>query len=433
MITTSEHHERSGLSPRTWRDSAARAGVTAANATREIVRDGVRRITVIGNHVPRRCGIATFTTHLVDAISDSGRGVDVSVTAMNDTTSRYRYPARVRHQVRAMDADDYRRAAARINRDAPQVVSLQHEFGIYGGAAGSHVLDLLEDLEMPVVATMHTVLREPDRDQRYVVDRLRQLCERIVVMSEHGAGFLEQVYGIERDRIDMIHHGIPDVSYKAKREHSELNGLCNRKLLLTFGLLGPGKGIEHAIRALPVIVRSHPDVIYMIAGATHPNLIRSEGERYRESLIQTARDLNVTPNVFFYNQYISQEELETLLLATDVYLTPYPRIEQICSGTLAYALGCGNAVVSTPFWHAQELLAGRRGVLVEPRKPLAIADAVCRLLDNPDELRSMQRRAHCFGRRMVWSHVAERYLDSFDLAAARAISRPAARATHASV
>lgn len=433
MITTSEHHKRSGLSSRVWRDSTVQAEASTAIATRPIIRDGVRRISVIGTHVPCRCGIAAFTTHLVDAISETGRGVDVSVTAMSDTVNGHCYPARVRHQVRTMDADDYRRTAARINRDAPEVVSLQHGFDIFGGPAGSHVLDLLEHLEMPVVATMHTVLREPDRDQRYVMDRLRQLCERFVVMSEHGAGFLGQVYGIERDRIDMIHHGIPDVSYKEKREHSESNGLCNRKLLLTFGLLGPGKGIEHAIRALPMILRSHPDVIYMIAGATHPNLIRSEGERYRESLIQTARDLNVTPNIFFYNQYISQEELETLLLAADICLTLHPKAEQICSGTLAYALGCGNAVVSTPFWHAQELLAGRRGVLVEPGKPQAIANAVCRLLDNPDELRGMQRRAHCFGRRMVWSHVAERYLDSFDLAAAQAISRSAARVTHASV
>jgi glycosyltransferase involved in cell wall biosynthesis len=432
MITTSKKLSNGKLSKVEQRTSMKREELMQSRtytlyAAPPKTRDRVRRVTVIGNHVPRQCGIATFTSHLVEAISASGKGLNVSVAAMNDIDEGYRYPSSVRYEIKDENINSYSTAANQINWNGADVVSLQHEFGIFGGPAGSHLLELLKGLKMPVVATLHTVLREPNRDQRHVMNRLRDLCERFVVMSERAVGILENVYGFERDRIDMIHHGIPDVSFAAKRSCMESKSVCDGKLLLTLGLLGPGKGIEYAIRALPEIVKRHPKVVYMIAGTTHPSLVRNEGEQYRESLLQIARDLNVTSNVLFYNRFVSQEELELMLMAADVYITPYPHLEQICSGTLAYAVGCGNAVVSTPFWHAQELLADGRGILVDPCDPLAISRSVIELLDHPDKLLKMQQHAHNFGRQMVWSRVAALYMDSFNQAISPAKREPTSR------
>lgn len=372
-----------------------------------------RRVVFIGNHSPRQCGIATFTTHLVDAISLADPDLGVCVVCMNDKSDGYAYPDRVECQIDDQEIASYRSAAAHINRIGSDVVSLQHEFGIFGGPAGSHLLALLGRLDMPIVATLHTILRDPNDDQRYVMDRMNDLCERFVVMSRRAVSLLVDVYGFDSDRIDMIHHGIPDISFEAKQACLSARETCGKRLLLTFGLLGPGKGIEHAIHAMPQIVASHPDVIYRIVGATHPNLMRNEGEQYRESLEQLARDLDVSKNILFHNHFVSQDELELMLMAADVYITPYPHLEQICSGTLAYAIGTGNAVVSTPFWHAQELLAGGRGKLVGVGDSKAIAYAVSGLLGDPAELLMMQQRAHAFGRQMVWSRVADRYIESF--------------------
>jgi len=387
---------------------------------------GLKRVAFIGNHGPRQCGIATFTSHLVDAVSSVDPGLKSSVTCMNDRPGGYAYPERVVCQINEQDIASYKSAAAHINRSGADVVSLQHEFGIFGGPAGSHVLTLLEHLDIPVVATLHTILREPNHEQRYVMDQLSLLCQRFVVMSQRAVQLLVDVYGFDRDRIDMIHHGIPDIPFESKLACMESKGIDDGKMLLTFGLLGPGKGIEHAISAMPEIVASHPDAQYMIVGATHPNLVEHEGERYREQLMQLTHDLNVDSNVHFLNRFVTQEELEVLLMAADVYITPYPHIEQICSGTLAYALGCGNAVVSTPYWHAQELLASGRGMLVPVNDPAGIAGAVTHLLDKPERRLAMQRRAHAYGREMIWSEVAARYLESFRRACSSRNSRIAA-------
>jgi glycosyltransferase involved in cell wall biosynthesis len=377
--------------------------------------------------VPRQCGIATFTSHLVDAVSGVHRDLDVSVACMNDDPRGYAYPRRVTCQIDEQDVASYQRAAASVNRTGADVVCLQHEFGIFGGPAGSHLLALLERLDMPIVATLHTLRQEPNSEQRYVMMQLHDLCDRFVVMSQRAVRFLIDVYGFDPDRIDMIHHGIPDVPFGLKRACSESTRAGTRKLLLTFGLLGPGKGIEHVIRALPSIAAAHLDVTYMVVGATHPNLKRHEGERYRESLEQLAHDLNVSSNVVFHDRFVTQEELEVFLMAADVYVTPYPNIEQICSGTLAYALGCGNAVVSTPYWHAEELLADGRGVLVPVGKPEVIAEAVTGLLSDPKRRLAMQQRAHAFGRQMIWSEVGRRYIESFARAASSVSSRSVAR------
>ena len=386
---------------------------------------GLKRVAFIGNHGPRQCGIATFTSHLVDAVSNVDRNLAVSVACMNDRPEGYVYPDRVKCQIDDQDLASYKSAAASINRSGADVVSLQHEFGIFGGPAGSHLLTLLEHLNIPVVATLHTILREPNHEQRYVMDQLNLLCQRFVVMSQRAVQLLVDVYGFDRGRIDMIHHGIPDIPFDSKLAYLQSKGVDDGKLLLTFGLLGPGKGIEHAISAMPEIVASHPDVRYMIVGATHPNLVQHEGERYREHLMQLASDLNVGSNILFHNRFVTQEELEMLLMAADVYITPYPHIEQICSGTLAYALGCGNAVVSTPYWHAQELLAGGRGVLVPVNDPAGIAGAVTHLLDDPERRLAMQQRAHAYGREMIWSEVGARYLESFRRARSGISSRAA--------
>ncbi|MBL4808878.1 MAG: glycosyltransferase family 4 protein [Phycisphaerales bacterium] len=374
---------------------------------------GLKRVAFIGNHGPRQCGIATFTSHLVDAVSSVDPDLKVSVTSMNDRPEGYVYPDRVDFQIDDQDLASYKSAAAHINCSGADAVSLQHEFGIFGGPAGSHLLTLLKHLDIPVVATLHTILRDPNHEQQYVMDQLNLLCQRFVVMSQRAVQLLVDVYGFDRNRIDMIHHGIPDIPFDSKQDFLKSKGVDDGKMLMTFGLLGPGKGIEHAIRAMPEIVASHPDAKYMIVGATHPNLVQHEGERYREHLIQLADDLNVGSNILFYNRFVTQKELEMLLMAADVYITPYPHIEQICSGTLAYALGCGNAVVSTPYWHAQELLASGRGVLVPVNDPAGIAGAVTRLLDDPQRRLAMQRRAHAYGREMIWSEVGARYLESF--------------------
>jgi len=390
---------------------------------------GLKRVAFIGNHGPRQCGIATFTSHLVDAVSSVDRGLKISVTCMNDRPEGYAYPERVGFQIDDQDLGSYKSAAAHINRSGADVVSLQHEFGIFGGPAGSHLLTLLEHLDIPVVATLHTILREPNHEQRYVMDRLNLLCQRFVVMSKRAVQLLVDVYGFDRDRIDMIHHGIPDIPFDSKLACLKSRGVDESKMLLTFGLLGPGKGIEHAISAMPEIVASHPDARYMIVGATHPNLVEHEGERYREHLMQLACDLNVRSNILFHNRFVTQEELEMLLMAADVYITPYPHIEQICSGTLAYALGCGNAVVSTPYWHAQELLADGRGILVPVNDASGIAGAVTSLLDDPERRFAMQERAYAYGREMIWSEVGARYLESFRRARSSIHSRAAVLTT----
>jgi glycosyltransferase involved in cell wall biosynthesis len=379
-------------------------------------RDLPRRIAFLGNYLPRLCGIATFTQDLCEAVSGATPGADCYAGAINDRPERYEYPPRVRFELQEKDLDSYRRAADFLNFNNADVLCVQHEFGIYGGPAGSHLLALLKEVRMPVVTTLHTILRDPNAAQREVMEAITTRSDRLVVMSGKGAEMLRAIYAAPGDKIDVIPHGIPDLDFVDSSVFKEQFGVAGRQVLLTFGLIGPGKGIEHAIEALPEIVRRHPNVVYLILGATHPHLFEREGERYRLGLERLAEDRGVKEHVIFYNRFVSLDDLKEFIGATDIYVTPYLNEAQITSGTLAYVFGAGKAVVSTRYWHAQELLAEGRGVLVPFRDPPAITEGVCGLLDHPDRLQRIRREAYAMGRDMIWPAVAKRYLESFQQA-----------------
>jgi glycosyltransferase involved in cell wall biosynthesis len=378
----------------------------------------IRRIAFIGNYLPRQCGIATFTTDLCEAVAAEYNGTSCIALPVNDTEAGYEYPPRVRFELAEKNIESYRRAADFLNINSVDMVSLQHEYGIYGGRAGAYILALLRELRMPIVTTLHTVLREPDPDQRRVLEEIASLSDRVVVMSERGAEFLEQVYGVSPDKIDLIPHGIPDIAFVDPSFHKDLFGVEGKIVLLSFGLLSPNKGIENVITALPAILERHPNVVYIVLGATHPHVLRSEGETYRLSLQWLAREQGVESHVIFYNRFVALEELVQFISAADIYITPYHDAAQITSGTLAYTLGAGKAVVSTPYWYAQEMLADDRGVLVPFRDPAALAREVTDLLDHEARRHAMRKRAYLFGRDMVWPQVARRYMQTFERARA---------------
>lgn len=378
----------------------------------------LQRIAFLGDYLPRRCGIATFTNDLCEAVAAAAPDSDCFVGAVNDRIEGYDYPARVRFELQEKELDSYRRAADFLNFNNADVLCLQHEFGIYGGAAGSHLLALMKELRMPVVTTLHTVLQNPTSSQSKVIKQLAACSDRMVVMARKGAEILRETYSVPNDKIDIIAHGIPNLPFIESSFYKEQFGVEGREVLLTFGLIGPGKGIEHAIKALPEIVRKHANVVYLVLGATHPNLLAHEGERYRMSLERLASDLGVKGNVIFYNRFVSLDDLKEFIGATDIYLTPYLEEAQITSGTLAYVYGSGKAVVSTPYWHAKELLEDGRGVLVPFKDPQAIAEGVCGLLNDPERLDEIRNKAYGMGRDMLWPSVAQRYLETFQRASA---------------
>ncbi len=353
-------------------------------------------------------------------------GSDCYVGAVNDRAEGYAYPPRVRFEMAEKNLDSYRRAADFLNFSNADVLSVQHEFGIYGGSAGSHLLALLKEVRMPVVTTLHTILREPSGAQREVMEELVSRSDRLVVMARKGAEILTQTYGVPEAKVDIIPHGIPDLAFVESSFFKAHLGVEGRRVLFTFGLIGPGKGIEHVIEALPEIVRQHPEVVYLVLGVTHPHLLAQEGESYRMSLERLAEERGVKEHIIFYNRFLSLEELKEFIGATDIYLTPYLEETQITSGTLAYVFGAGKAVVSTPYWHAQELLAEGRGVLVPFRNPEAISKSVCGLLDDPVHLEKIGREAYALGREMIWPAVGRRYLESFQRARADRKANPRA-------
>jgi len=375
-----------------------------------------RHICFIGNYLPRRCGIATFTTDISEAIATEFPATSCIAGAVNDRPEGYEYPARVRFAIDQDDPDSYARAADFLHINNVEVVSVQHEFGIYGGAAGAHLLEFLERLKKPVVITLHTVLQSPNEDQMRVMRELDRLSSRMVVMAERGLQLLQDVYGVAAEKIDLIPHGVIDMPFVDSNFYKDIFDAEGKTVLLTFGLLSPNKGIETAIRALPGILEQNPDVVYLIVGATHPHLLAREGEMYRDSLKHLAVTLGVADNVAFHNRFVSVEELKEFIGGSDIYITPYLNEEQITSGTLAYAFGAGKAVVSTPYWHARELLADGKGVLVPFSDSAAIAQAVNELLAHPTRMTAMRKRAWKEGRRMTWQEVARRYMQSFDRA-----------------
>jgi glycosyltransferase involved in cell wall biosynthesis len=388
-------------------------------------RAHIERIGIIGNYIPRQCGIATFTADLCEGIAARYGDSSCFAIPVTDTGNSYKYPSRVRFELAEQDISSYRRVAEFLNINDVDLVCLQHEYGIFGGTAGSHILALLRDLRMPVVTTLHTILREPTKQQSKVMAELNQLSDRFVVMAHQGRMFLEDIYGIGSHKIDLIPHGIPDVSFVDPNFYKDRFGVEGKFVLLTFGLLSRGKGIEDVISALPKILERYKNVVYIILGATHPHVLKAEGEAYRLSLQTLAQDLGVEGNVLLYNRFVPLEELVEFVGGADVYVTPYHNESQIVSGTLAYALGMGKAVVSTPYWYATELLAEGRGSLVPFRDSDAIAAAVINLLDNETQRHAMRKNAYLRGRDMIWSSVAQQYMHTFERARDEHMRRPA--------
>jgi glycosyltransferase involved in cell wall biosynthesis len=372
----------------------------------------IRKVAFVGDYLPRKCGIATFTSDLLGAIAAEPQ-MQCFAVPVNDIEGGYEYPGVVRFEIEEQELSSYKRAADFLNISNVEIVSVQHEFGIYGGPAGGHLLALMEELRMPVVTTLHTVLREPNADQRRVMQALIERSARLVVMSARGRKILEEVYDAPAAKLDVIPHGIPDLPFVDPNYHKDRFGVEGKIVLLTFGLLSPNKGIENVLNALPQIVAEHPNVVYIILGATHPNELREQGEAYRLGLERLAKKNKVQKHVIFYNRFVELEELTEFLGAADIYITPYLNEAQITSGTLAYAFGSGKAVISTPYWHASELLAEDRGVLVPFGDAKAVAREVTALLRDETRRHAMRKNAYKLGREMTWGNVAKQYLKSF--------------------
>jgi glycosyltransferase involved in cell wall biosynthesis len=387
---------------------------------------GTTKIALVGNYLPRQCGIATFTTDLCETLASEYPQTEFMAAVMVDRPEGYDFPGRVRFELVQEDLSSYENAAEFLNLQEVDMVCLQHEFGIYGGKAGSHILTFLRGLTVPVVTTLHTVLNDPDEDQRAVMAELISLSDRLVVMSQRAVQFLQDVYEVPRHRIDLIPHGIPDVPFVEPELLKDKFNFGGKRILLTFGLLSPNKGLEYVLEAMPSILEQYPDVVYLALGATHPRVKEQQGEEYRQSLKELARKLNVEKNVIFEDRFVNQTELMDFIEATDIYITPYLNPAQIVSGTLAYTIGAGKAVISTPYWYAEELLADDRGLLVPFRDSKAIAAGVVDLFGNDAQCQAMRKRAYLYGRNMIWSKVAQKYMSTFEKARARRIESPEA-------
>ena len=388
--------------------------------------DSASKIALIGGFTPRKCGIATFTADVFESLTSVSRGCVVDVYAMAQPGSDIVFADPVVMPIVESDSASFIAAACDIEARQPDVVWLQHEFGLFGGPAGDMIFELLDRVATPLVVTLHTVLSEPDADQRRVMERLIARSAMLVVMTTTGVRQLREVYDVAEDRIALIAHGVPDRPFGRAEAFKRQFALDGKHVLMTFGLLSPGKGIEHVIEALPAIVRAQPDTVYCVVGATHPNLIAHEGEAYRERLAALAESLGVASHVRWYNSFLDTPALLDMLEMVDIYVTPYLGANQAVSGTLSYAVALGKAVVATPYLHATELLADGHGVIVPFANSEAIADSVIGLLADPDALDAMQRKAYRRGRAMIWPRFAEHTLDVVEKV--RVTAAPAARA-----
>ncbi|MES1973711.1 MAG: glycosyltransferase family 4 protein [Pseudomonadota bacterium] len=372
--------------------------------------DGVTPIdhlALIGNFLPRKCGLATYTTDTFTALKGRYPGLKIDVYAMDDHPGRYQYPPEVTASIPEQDRLAYISAARAIEASGAQAIWLQHEYGIFGGPAGEHILALLDRVSIPVIVTLHTILEKPSADERRVMEGLLRRAAKIVVMAERGRDILERVYSASPRSIVMIPHGVPDRPFVDPDSLKARFGWEGRKTLLTFGLLAPNKGIETMIDAMPAIVAEHPDVLYAVLGATHPNLVAHEGEAYRDRLKALAEARGVADHVEFIDAFLEHDELIDYLQAADVYVTPYSNPAQITSGTLSYAVGVGKAVVSTPYVHATEILGEGHGVLVDFGDSAAFAREINALLGSDRNRIKLSERAYARGRTMIWPRLAE--------------------------
>jgi glycosyltransferase involved in cell wall biosynthesis len=392
--------------------------------------EGIGSVAVIGNYVPRQCGIATFTTDLIDALTTEAPDINCWTIAMNDTPEGYAYPEKVRFEINQNTLTDYSIASEFLNISQADIVCVQHEYGIFGGPAGSHLLKLLGELRMPVVTTLHTVLKDPAPEYREVMRTLTALSDKLIVMSQKAVDFLKEIYGVPEEKIAFIHHGIPDTPFMDPNYYKDQFGVEGKKVLLTFGLLSPNKGIETMLHSLPEVIKKHPDVTCIILGATHPHVLKSQGEEYRISLQQLVRKLNISDHVIFQNRFVELKELCEFLGTADIYIAPYPEEAQITSGTLAYAMGTGKAVISTPFWYATEMLAEGRGRIVPFKNPGAMAEQIIDLLDNDTTRHIIRKKAYTFTREAIWKEVARKYLEVFSAVRTERAQHPRPRHTY---
>ncbi|MEX2573647.1 MAG: glycosyltransferase family 4 protein [Balneolaceae bacterium] len=388
---------------------------------------GIKSVAVIGNYLPRKCGIATFTRDLVESLSAEAGNSDCWTIAMNDRKEGYRYPGNVRFEINENDPADYRKAAEFIKSNQTDMVCLQHEYGIFGGPAGSYILELLRELHVPVVTTLHTILTEPDKEHDSVMKQVAGVSDKLVVMSRRAADILKTVYGIDNEKIVYIPHGNPDIPFLDPNYNKDQFGLLGKKVMMTFGLLSRNKGIEYVLKALPKVIDRFPDLVYLVLGVTHPNVVKHEGENYREDLRELVEKLGLSNHVDFQNRFVSTDELCEYLAASDLYITPYIDEAQITSGTLSYAMGTGKAVISTPYWYAEEMLADGRGLLVPFKDSESISDAIIHLLENDASRQQMRIRAYDFSRQAIWKEVARRYMEVFRDLRQERDQKPAAR------
>jgi glycosyltransferase involved in cell wall biosynthesis len=384
----------------------------------------IERIALIGNSLPRRCGIATYTTDVYNAFATRFPEIEINVWAMNERGNHHDYPVQVAGSIDADDPESYRSAARDIIARDPDLVWIQHEFGIFGGNAGDHILTLVDRLGCPIVATLHTILSSPDAAQRRVIDALVARCQQLIVMAEEGRRLLIDVYGADPAKVIVIPHGIPDRPFAPTAPMKAQLGFEGRNVILTFGLLSPGKGIETMIEALPAIAAAFPNTLYVVLGATHPHLLFTEGEAYRDKLIAQAKALGVVDHLHWVDSFVETETLLDYLQAADIYATPYCDPAQITSGTLSYAVGLGKPVVSTPYVHARELLANDHGRLVDFNDSAGFAAAIIDLLSDEDACADLRERTYALGRTMIWPRLAEASLARFKAIPTRARSRP---------
>jgi glycosyltransferase involved in cell wall biosynthesis len=370
----------------------------------------MKKLALLGTYSPRKCGIASFTYDLFHHICKDRN--NCSVIAMNDDAA-YNYPTEVKFQINQHSLDDYIRVSEEINQSDIEVVCIQHEFGIYGGENGKYLLEFMKRLNVPMVTTLHTVLDNPSDSQKEIIQEIGKRSSQLIVMSEMGKNMLEIIYRLESYKIQVIEHGIPDPDQFPFKDYKEEFGIEGKKVLLTFGLLSQSKGIETTLKALPEIIKKHSNVVYVVLGASHPHVIKHEGESYRQKLMELSRQLQISSHVIFVDRFVTQEELFGFLQMSDIYIIPYLSEKQITSGTLAYAMATDNAVVSTPFWHAQEALAEDKGIFFGFNDSNSLGKIVTRLLDNQSLLVHYQKRAANYARQFLWRNIGEKYLKLF--------------------
>ncbi len=379
-----------------------------------------KKIAYLSTYPPRECGLATFTYDLSTAINTLGvfaRPVVIAINNSNLLTSQYN--KEVKFLIEQHDRESYIKAAEYVNNSDIALVSLQHEFGIFGTSSGkdawdgNYILEFLRHVRKPVITTFHTVIKHPNELQKSAVKEIAERSTKIVLMARNARRILEPVYGISRDKMAFIHHGAPDIPFHGSDYFKRVFGLQGREVLMTFGLIGPGKGIEYVLKALPEVVSKHPEVIYLIVGATHPVVRKEQGEKYRRELKKIVKDLGLTNNVKFVNQYLTLNQLILFLRATNIYIAPQTNPEQYASGTLAYAAAFGKAVISTKFRYAKYLLRRGRGMLVPFKDSVSVAKSLNEILEDPNKKRDLEEAIYIFSRKMTWPHVASKYADLF--------------------